>query len=301
MDTVLITGSSTGLGLETALYLAGKGFHVFASVRDPGHREEVLEAAARRNVTLDVVRLDVNDPESIDEAVGSIVDRTGGIFGLVNNAGIGLRGCFEDLTDAEIRRVFEANVFGTMAVTRRVLPSMREAGRGRVITITSVGGKIATFGLSAYCSTKFAQEGFGESLALELAPFGIQSILIEPGIIKTSRWAENRGTAANALDPESPYVEMFRRHEEMADKFVNSRKTRPVDVAMTVHRALTARKPRMRYVVGRPASVVLSLRRHLPGELFERLYFGALLRKITGGGRPSTVRSAVPVRATTVP
>jgi NAD(P)-dependent dehydrogenase (short-subunit alcohol dehydrogenase family) len=280
MDTVLITGSSTGLGLETALYLAEQGFRVYATMRDLGHRAELLDAAERRRVDLEVLPLDVTDSASIDQAVDRVVDETGGVFGLVNNAGIGLRGCFEDLSEAEVRQVFEANVFGTMAVTRRVLPAMRAAGRGRVVTITSVGGRIATFGLSAYCSTKFAQEGFAESLALELAPFGLHSILVEPGMIKTSRWTVNRGTAAHALDSESPYSEMFRRHEAISDRFVDSRRTRPVDVAKAVHRALTAKRPRLRYVVGRPAAAALSLRRHLPGELFERLYFGSLLRQI---------------------
>jgi NAD(P)-dependent dehydrogenase (short-subunit alcohol dehydrogenase family) len=294
MDTVLVTGSSTGLGLETALYLAEHGFRVFAGLRDLEHTLVVNEAAEQRGIALEVVQLDVTDPPSVDNAVATIVALSGGVFGLVNNAGIGLRGCFEDLAEAEVRQVFEANVFGTMAVTRRVLPHMRAARRGRIVTISSVGGRIATFGLSAYCSTKFAQEGFGEALALEVAPFGIQSILIEPGIIKTSRWTVNRGTAANALNPESPYYAMFQRHEELADRFVESRKTRPVHVAKAVHQALTARRPRMRYVVGRPASVVVALRGLLPDRLFERIYFGALLRHVQGGknhketGAPAT-------------
>jgi NAD(P)-dependent dehydrogenase (short-subunit alcohol dehydrogenase family) len=296
-DTVLVTGSSTGLGLETALGLAGRGFRVFAGLRDLGHKPGVVEAAEQRGVALNVVQLDVTDPASVDDAVETIVASTGGIFGLVNNAGIGLRGCFEDLTDAEIRQVFESNVFGTMAVTRRVLPSMRAAGRGRIVTITSVGGRIATFGLSAYCSTKFAQEGFGEALALEVEPFGIRSILIEPGIIKTSRWTVNRGNAANALNPESPYHAMFLRHEELADRFVETRKTRPEHVAKAVYRALTAKRPRMRYVVGRPASVVIALRGLLPDGLFERVYFGALLRQIKGGKRVAVAGPTASARA----
>ena len=280
MDTVLITGSSTGLGLETALYLSEQGYRVYATMRDASQSAELLDAAAQRRVDVEVLPLDVTDSASIDDAVARVIDEAGTIFGLVNNAGIGLRGCFEDLSEAEIRQVFEANVFGTMAVTRRVLPSMRAAGRGRVVTITSVGGRIATFGLSAYCATKFAQEGFAESLALELAPFGLHSILVEPGMIKTSRWTVNRGTAAGALDSRSPYAELFRRHEALSDRFVDSRRTQPIDVAKAVHSALTAKRPRLRYVVGRPAAAALSLRRHLPGELFERLYFGSLLRQI---------------------
>jgi NAD(P)-dependent dehydrogenase (short-subunit alcohol dehydrogenase family) len=296
MDAVLITGSSTGLGLEAALYLAEHGFQVYATVRDLGSRPEVLEAAERRHVALGVLQLDVTDPFSIDAAVDTILAASGGIFGLVNNAGIGLRGCFEDLAEEEIRRVFDANVSGTMAVTRRVLPHMRAAGRGRVVTISSVGGRIATFGLSAYCATKFAQEGFGEALALEVAPFGIQSILIEPGIIKTSRWTINRGTARHTLDPESPYHAMFRRHEEIADHIAKASKNRPVHVARAVYRALTARQPRMRHVVGRPASIVVALRRHLPGELFERLYFGTLLRRLAYAERPQRRPSSAATR-----
>lgn len=284
MDTVLVTGSSTGLGLETSLHLADRGFKVFAGVRDLGHRPAVLEAARERGVELEVVQLDVTDPSSVDRAVETVVESGGGVYGLVNNAGVGLRGCFEDLQMSEIRDVFEANVFGTMAVTRRVLPHMRAAGRGRVVTISSVGGRIATFGLSAYCSTKFAQEGFGESLALELRPFGIRAILIEPGIIKTSRWSVNRGNAAHALDPESPYHAMFVKHEELADRFVETRKTRPTHVAHAVHRALTSRRPRMRYVVGRPAWLALALRGLLPDRVFDGLYFGALLRRIRDDG-----------------
>ncbi|APW62350.1 SDR family oxidoreductase [Paludisphaera borealis] len=280
MDNVLVTGSSTGLGLETALYLARRGFRVFAGVRDLGHRPTVLEAAGERGVELTVVQLDVTDSQSVDRAVETIVESGGGVYGLVNNAGIGLRGCFEDLQMCEIRDVFEANVFGTMNVTRRVLPHMRAAGRGRIVTISSVGGRIATFGLSAYISTKFAQEGFGEALALEVQPFGIRSILIEPGIIKTSRWSVNRGNAAHALDPASPYHAMFVNHEALADRFVETRKTRPHHVAKAVHRALTSRWPRMRYVVGRPASVAIALRGLMPDRVFDWLYFGTLLRHI---------------------
>ena len=285
-DTVLVTGSSTGLGLETALHLAERGFRVYATVRDAGSRDEVCEAAAARGVALDVLRLDVTDRESIDRAVDAVVASTGGIFGLVNNAGIGLRGCLEDLEDAEIRQVFETNVFGTMALTKRVLPHMRKAGRGRIVTIASVGGKISSFGMSAYCATKFALEGFGEALALEVAPFGLQAILIEPGIIKTTRWTVNRGRAANALNPSSPYYELFKRSEAAADGVVNATRNKPAHVAIAVAHALTTPRPRMHYVVGWPASAAVRLRRYLPEPLFERMYFGSLLQRITRVERP---------------
>ena len=281
MDTILVTGGTTGLGLETALYLAGNGYRVFTTTRDDAGRTTIFEEAARRGVRVDVVDMDIADPASVGAAVEAVIAETGAIFGLINNAGIGLRGCFEDLDDAEIRRVYDVNVFGTMDVTRRVLPSMRAAGRGRVVTVTSVGGRVSTFGLSAYCQKKFAQEGFGEELALEFKPLGLHSILVEPGIILTSRWTTNKGTAEHALDPGSPYSAMFRRHEALADSIARRSRTQPVDVAWTILRALQAKKPRMRYVVGRPASVVIGLRRLLPDRAFERLYFGTLLRRLS--------------------
>lgn len=279
-DTVIVTGSSTGLGLETALGLAGHGFRVYAGVRDPASAPAVQTAAAGRGVGLDVIPLDLTDRASIDAAVERVVGDTGGVYALVNNGGIGLRGCLEDVTEDEVRRVFEVNVFGTIAMTQAVLPHMRAAGRGRVVTISSVGGRISSFGVGVYCASKFAQEGLGEALALELAPFGIQHVLIEPGMIKTERWGENRGTAAGAADSSSPYRAMFRESEAIADRLVARSRTRPRDVADAVHHALTTKEPRMRYVVGRPASVVIWLRRHLPAPLFERMYWGPFLRRI---------------------
>ena len=280
-DSVLVTGSSTGLGLETALYLAQRGFRVYATVRDLAGSAEVAKEAEARGVKLEVIELDVTDRDSIEAAFGEVAARGDTLFGLVNNAGIGLRGCFEDLSEAEIRQVFDSNVFGTMAVTQRALPNMRAAGRGRIITISSVGGRIASFGLSAYCSTKFAQEGWAEALDLEIRAFGLRSLLVEPGIIKTTRWSVNRGTAKRALDPASPYYPMFRQSEAIADRIVERSRTKPADVAKAVHEALTSRAPRMRYLVGRPASMVVALRRYAPGELFERAYFGSLVSRLS--------------------
>jgi len=279
--SVIITGAGTGLGLETALYLGARGFRVYATVRNPDQRPRVLAAAEQRGAgDLRVLELDLTDRASIDRAVGQVVEETGGVYGLVNNGGIGLRGCLEDVTDDEVRAVFEANIFGTIAVTQAVLPHMRAAGEGRVITITSVGGRISTFGLGVYCGSKFAQEGLTEALALELQPFGLQAIMIEPGIIKTERWDEHRGIAAKAADPSSPYYAYFNAAEEVADRIVERSKTTPTDVAEAVHTALTARKPKMRYVVGRPAAAAIVLRRYLPAGVFERLYWGPFLHRI---------------------
>jgi NAD(P)-dependent dehydrogenase (short-subunit alcohol dehydrogenase family) len=279
-DAVLITGSSTGLGLETALHLASLGFRVFASVRSESSGQAVLEAAARRGVTLETLTLDLEDPASIAAGVAEVLERAGGLYALVNNGGIGLRGCLEDCSEEEIRRLFDTNVIGTILVTKAVLPAMRAAGHGRIVTITSIAGRVCGWGVSMYCSTKWAQEGIGEGLAQELWPLGIQSIIVEPGMIKTERWQEHRGTAAAASEPSSPYHDMFWASEAIADKIVERSPTRPEDVARVIGEALTAEEPRLRYVVGRGASVVIALRRHLPDRLFERAYFGGHIRRL---------------------
>jgi NAD(P)-dependent dehydrogenase (short-subunit alcohol dehydrogenase family) len=279
-DAVIVTGSGTGIGLETSLQLAAAGFRVFATIRNPDQRAELQAAASERGVELEVLRLDVTDRASIAEAVGTVVDAADGIFGLVNNAGVGLRGCTEDCDEEEIRQLFETNVLGTIAVTQAVIPHMREAGCGRIVTVTSVGGRVCGLGVTMYCATKFAQEGLGEGLAQELAPFGIQSVIVEPGIIETTRWSRHRGTAARAEDPASPYAGLFRESEAIADKLVKRSPTRPGDVARTITQALSTKQPRMRYVVGRGASIVIALRRYMPQSLFERLYFGGHIRRV---------------------
>jgi NAD(P)-dependent dehydrogenase (short-subunit alcohol dehydrogenase family) len=295
-DAVLVTGAGTGLGLATALELAAAGFRVFASVRQEDSRPLVERAAVERGVSLETLRLDLTDPDGIEAAVAGVVEAAGGLYALVNNGGVGLRGCLEDCSDEEIRRLFETNVLGTISVTRAVLPAMRAGGRGRIVTVSSVAGRVCGWGVTLYCATKWAQEGFGEGMAQELAPFGIQSILVEPGIIKTERWAEHRGTAAGADDRSSPYYRLFWASEAIADKIVERSPTRPEDVGRVIVTALTAEDPKLRYVVGRGAKVVIALRRHLPPRLFERLYFGGHIRRLerrTSGGAPERTVEAV--------
>ena len=282
-DSILITGASTGLGKEMALYLAERGWNVYATIRDSSGADAILKPAAERKVRLNVLPLDVTDKKSIERAVETVVAECGGIFGVINNAGTGLRGYFEDLDDADIRRMYDANVFGVMEVTRAVLPHMRAARRGRILMISSVGGRIGSLGVSTYCSTKFALEGFSESLFMELAPLGVHVCLIEPGIIKTERWAENRGIAPRAKDPSSPYYDWFWQSEREADKLVQASTATPVDVAAAAHEALSSHTPKLRYMVGRKAKIAVALRRWLPGNLFERIYFGTVIRRTTQG------------------
>ncbi len=280
--SVLVTGASTGFGRETAFYLAERGYRVYASLRDLARQADLEAAAATRGVSLRVVRLDLTDNHSVNQAVQTMVEESGGIYGMVNIAGHFLRGYFEDLSDAEIRQVFETNLFGTLALVRAALPHMRVARRGRIVIITSVAGRIGAPTGTVYGASRFAQEGFVESLSQEVEPLGVRVSLVEPGITKTEQWTFERGAAARARDPNGPYYEWYCQVEKIFYRTMQSSPITARDVAQTVYRALTVNRPRLRYVVGRRAGLVIALRRYLPGELFERFYFGEVMRRITG-------------------
>lgn len=277
---VLITGSGTGLGLETALYLAARGFEVYAAVLTPDQQQHVQTEAAAQGAALHTPLLDVTDAASITAALGPIL-AAGTLDGVIHNAGLSLRGYFEDCDDDEIRHVLDVNLFGAMQVTRAVLPAMRRARRGRLIFVSSIGGRIASMARSAYCASKFALEGFAESLYQEVMPFPIQVSIVEPAIIRTERWTLHRGLARRAAAAGSPYRAWFEQQELLADALVSSSPTRPVDVAAQIHALLTTPRPALRSVVGRRANLVVLLRKLLPGELFERLYFGAAMKRVT--------------------
>ena len=273
MTNVLITGAGSGIGLATAVRLAQRGMNVFASVPTLAQQPDVDAAAAAAGARMHVLQLDVTDRSSIDAAVTRVRGEAGSIDAVVQSAGLGLRGFFEDLSVAEIRRLFDVNVFGVMAVTRAVLPHMRAARNGRIAIITSAGGRLATMTGSAYCAGKFALEGFGESLAQEVLPFGVRVSLVEPGLVMSPHFTVNRGQAAAALRTTSPYYDRFSRHERLVNEILSRSHITTADVARVVERALRAANPRVRYAVGWRARVLISLRRHLPDELFTRAYF----------------------------
>lgn len=280
-EAVLVTGASSGLGLVTAIELAQHGFRIFAGMRDPARRQQLDLAAARQQLNIEVLKLDVTCDSDVDAAVRSIVSRCGAIYGLVNNAGMQLRGYFEDQSEAEMRQVMETNVFGTLKITRAVLPHMRKAGRGRIIMVTSVGGLLGSPGLTSYCASKFALEGIGESLALEVAPFGVQVVLVEPGIVKTEIWTHNRNVAARSADAQSPYHSWFAASERLADWAVQTSKTTPEAVARAIRTALATRKPRLRYLVANRARLLLAARGALPPGLFQRMYMHQILKRLS--------------------
>jgi NAD(P)-dependent dehydrogenase (short-subunit alcohol dehydrogenase family) len=279
---VLVTGASSGIGLGIAVFLARHGYPVYATMRNLDRRGELDAAAARHNVQLDVLQLDITDPASIREAVCTVASRAGELYGLINNAGAILRGYFEDVSDEEMRGVFESNLFGTMALTRAVLPLMREARRGRVIIMSSTGGRLGSPGNSAYCASKFALEGFAECLLQEMVLFDVQVSLVEPGFVSTELFGRNRHIAGRAMAPDSPYHAWFQKLEKLTDDEVKSAVVTPTDVAEVVFEILEAKRPRLRYLVGRRGRFLINLRRYLPGEIFDHFWIREMTRRVTG-------------------
>jgi NAD(P)-dependent dehydrogenase (short-subunit alcohol dehydrogenase family) len=279
---VLVTGASSGIGLEIAVFLARQGYRVYATMRNLDRRGELDAAAARHKVQLDVLQLDITDDASVREAVRTIASRSGELYGLVNNAGAILRGYFEDVSDQELRSVFEANVFGTMALTRAVLPMMRAAHRGRIIIMSSTGGRLGSPGNSAYCASKFALEGFAECLQQEMVLFSVQVSLVEPGIVSTELFGRNRHIANGAMAADSAYRDWFQRLEQLTDDEVKSAVVTPTDVAEVVFEILEAKRPRLRYLVGRRGRFLINLRRYLPGEIFDHFWIREMTRRVTG-------------------
>jgi NAD(P)-dependent dehydrogenase (short-subunit alcohol dehydrogenase family) len=257
---VIVTGSSTGIGRAAVETFSKAGWIVAATMRTPAKEKELGNLPG---VELKV--LDVTNTASIKQAIKDVYDRYGRIDAVVNNAGYGLVGVFEDTTEEQIRRQFETNVFGLMAVCREVIPYLRKQGFGRIINISSVGGRITLPLYSSYHSTKWAVEGFTESLQFELAPFGIRTVLIEPGAIKTDFY--DRSADRAKLPNSSPY-------KSYADQVYNQFDTAakgaegPQVVAKKILQAASVKSPKTRYAVGGNAPALIALRKVLPESVF---------------------------------
>lgn len=207
-QSALITGASTGFGATTAVALAELGWRVFATMRDTGKADALLAEAAKKGISeqLEILPLDVTDSTSIQHAISQIMDSTDGrIDALLNNAGYGLSGPFEDLSDADCRQQMETNFFGALAVTRAVLPAMRGAGRGRVVVVTSNAVNSPHPMMSVYAASKWALTGWAEALAMEVAPFGIDVRVIEPGNHRTE-FSNNLVSAMAEASPYEPWM-----------------------------------------------------------------------------------------------
>ncbi|WP_437814884.1 SDR family oxidoreductase [Sorangium sp. So ce1078] len=262
---VLVTGSSSGIGLATAVACAAAGHRVVATMRRPDKAGALLAAAAARGASLEVEQLDVASPSAPDR-VREILQKHGPPYALVNNAGIAVGGAFEEQADDDVRAQFETNVFGLMATTRAVLPAMRGAGRGRIVNVSSVSGLVGLPGVSVYAATKHAVEGFSEALRWEVAPFGVHVCLIEPGTFKTEIFFENQRRGAH-ISPEGPYGAMTRTLEQLVLEDA-AKAPPPAPVAAAILRLIEDPSPPFRTLIGRDARALVALRRVIPDRLF---------------------------------
>lgn len=266
----LITGSSSGIGLLTAIELACGGYRVVATMRDLERRTRLDEAAERAGVAgrLDVRRLDVTESDSIPGLVEAVVRDQGHIDVLVNNAGFALAGFVEDLRLAEIRQQFETNFFGHVTMTKAVLPAMRRQRAGHIIMVSSISGLVGQPVLSSYCSSKFALEGWSEALRIETHSLGIRVVLVEPGAFGTDIWERNAKLGEDVLRDDSPNRERGERFAAMARKL---HKADAIVVARLIARIAADPNPKLRYRIGFDAHLQRWLRALLPWRAYERL------------------------------
>ena len=269
MRTVLITGTSTGFGRATAVQLAKRGWRVFATMRNVDKKqplEQALSEAGVRN-QVEIEQLDVTSPASMKTAVESTLRQTGGALdAVVHNAGVAAGGAFEDLPDAELRRVMETNFFGILELTRTLLPTFRAQRRGRIIIISSEAAFAGQPTNSIYCASKWAIEGWAESLAFELKPFGIDVVLVEPGPYVTEIWSSSprispRGSAYRPL-----VQHMFR----VGDLHVEGWGRDAREVGAKIAKILEARRPSFRNPIGLIARVNHFMRGKVPTPIVRK-------------------------------
>lgn len=275
----LVTGSSSGIGHETALLLARNGFNTCATMRNTEKSESLRKIAEKEKLPIRFVQLDVDDDDSVDRAIGEIEKELGKIDVLINNAGYGLVGGFEDLAPDEIRQQFETNLFGVIRVLQRVLPGMRTRRNGIIVNISSGAGIVGFPCMSGYVSTKFALEGLSESIAHELLPFGIKVIIIEPGVIKTD-FVRNSVTSKRALSESSAYFDILGKIRENLI-LMQEHATSPADVAKIIFDAINHREPNLRYVVGNDIAMVAEAKRNLPEAEFRKMMIQDILRDLS--------------------
>lgn len=271
----IVTGSSSGIGYATSLMLARNGFYTYASVRNINKSATLESTANAERLPLKLIQLDVTEDGSVKEAFEKIELEKGRIDVLVNNAGYGLFGAFEELSMDEIKAQFETNFFGAIRVTQHVLPIMRRTqkngsgGGGIIVNVSSLNGLVAFPAISAYVGTKFALEGLSESIAYEVEPFGIKVILIEPGPIG-SNFMKASVLSKRALDPQSSYIELVKKFNDKTYA-AHENATQPEEVAKTIFQAISTEKPEFRYVVGKDAVGLLEARKNMPYSEFQKM------------------------------
>ncbi|UVI32680.1 SDR family oxidoreductase [Paenibacillus spongiae] len=271
-----VTGTSSGIGLLTAVALARAGYQVAAAMRDPDKSGPLLDAAALHGIADRVicVKLDVTDHEAVERTIKEIADRLGRIDVLVNNAGFAVGGYVEEVPMEAWRAQMETNFFGLVAVSRAIIPIMRRQRSGRIINISSLSGRFGFPGYAPYASSKYAVEGFSEALRHELLPFGIHVVLVEPGAFKTSIW--QKGFEQIYKAPDSPYragMEAVLRYSRKAAETSPD----PQRVAELIARIAEHSAPNLRYPVGNGARMSLFGKALLPWKWFEKVT-GRMLR-----------------------
>jgi len=269
LKVAIVTGSSSGIGHETALLLARNGFRTYASMRNLEKAKAISDIAKSEKLELYTIKLDVTDEKSVNDAIKIIKSDAGRIDVLVNNAGYGLTGSLEDLSMNEIKAQYETNVFGLIRVTQAVLPTMREQKSGIIVNISSIGGKMAMPLSSPYIGTKFAVEGLSESISYDLEPFGIKVIIIEPGAIKTN-FGTGMVVAKKNLNPTSPYFKSIQHLQGALDSLLQNGSL-PTKVAEVILKAITTPNPNLRYTVGDDAALLAQKRRELSDSEFRKL------------------------------
>ena len=281
--TILITGATSGIGRAAALHLAARGHRVLATGRSEAALASLQQGAG---TALEVAQLDVTDAASIARVRDTVLERTGGqgLDVLVNNAGFGVVGPTELITEADLRAQYETNVFGLMAVTRAFLPQMRARGAGRIVNISSLGGRHTLPLYGVYNSTKYAVESLSDALRIELGPFGVQVVLIEPGAIKTAFTPRSLDGGAKYRGHDSPYAPVLERTQRL-QQIADRTSVDPACVCAAIERAATARRPRARYVAPRSAGWLIALLRALPtrwADQLARLALGFTRRRFAG-------------------
>jgi NAD(P)-dependent dehydrogenase (short-subunit alcohol dehydrogenase family) len=266
MRNVLITGTSSGFGLHTAAEVARRGWRVFATMRNLDKRAPLDAAVAAVGATerLDVTQLDVTDAASVEAGVRTVLERAGGrLDAVVHNAGVAVGGAFEDVPDAEARRVMETNFWGVLALTRALLPAFRAQRSGRIVIVSSNSAYAGEPANAIYVASKWAIEGWAESLAYEVTPFGIGVVLVEPGSYKTEIW----GSSPRILPEASAYRPFMQHLEKAIDEKVLASARDPREVAQVIARALDAPHPRFRYPVGPDAWIGHLARGKVPSRV----------------------------------
>lgn len=271
-EIVLVTGGTDGLGRAAAVLLAGHGYRVFAGGRSAERLAAIDQLARERKLPLEALELDVCDEAAVGRAVEEIERRAGPVDILVNNAGIAIAAVIEEITIEDLRKQFDTNLLGAVRVAQSVLPGMRRRRRGRIINMSSISGKVAIPLMGPYAASKHALEAVSDALRLELYPFGIHVVLIEPGYIPTSmnRTAAELSSAYAKNAERSPYRAIYQGFLRSWEKTRKAARYTPEDCARVVLRAIEDAPPRARYVVTREAKMGILARRFLPDGAFDR-------------------------------